>query len=211
MEALTLLRRLAEQHNYPALREACLDVRSSVTLACTYSWLLADVHLGDDVRRRVARSSRSIAPRFRSTRASIWRRSTWRWVSWIEPSPFWKPVRQENADHALLLARLAWCRLQQGRRDQAMALYRRSLSLRPLLAVYHNLLRLHRDSGRLTDMATCLDAAWRFWAEERINWPDDQRQIHDLQLRGVQLDLWLAQERFEAAEAWVEQQHERAE
>ena len=38
------------------------------------------------------------------------------------------------------------------------------------------------------------------------NWPDDQREIHSQQLRGLQLDLWLAQDHFEAAEAWVEQQ-----
>ena len=116
-------------------------------------------------------------------------------------------AQARQPDHAVLLARLAWCRLQLGRRDQALALYRRSLSVQPLMAVYHNLLRLHRDNGCLSEMATCLDAAWRFWATERANWPDDQHHVHTQQLQGMQLDLWLAQERFEAADGWVAEQH----
>jgi tetratricopeptide (TPR) repeat protein len=113
---------------------------------------------------------------------------------------------QQNADDALLLARLAWCRLQQGESDRALALYERSLSLRPSLAAYQNLLLLYRDSGRLTDMTRCLDAASRFWSEEQIDWAEDDRKSPSRQLRGMQLDLWLAEERFETAEAWVQRQ-----
>jgi tetratricopeptide (TPR) repeat protein len=89
-----------------------------------------------------------------------------------------------------------------------LALYERSLSLRPILAVYFNLLRLYRDSGRLADMAACLDAAWTFWQQDQAAWPEDRRRMHSRQLRGLQLDLWLAQARIEAAEAWIEREQD---
>ena len=73
-----------------------------------------------------------------------------------------------------------------------------------LAAVYHNLLRAYRDSARLTEMTACLLEARRFGAEQQEDWPDEQRRIFDRQLRGMQLDLWLQQERVAAAEAWIE-------
>ena len=221
MQSLTMLRRLAEQHNYSALHEACLGADSGEP-AVQVLLALADAHLGNTsaanrtlasldpdtlgidvrvdlaaVRIALGELDQAIAT-LETARREVARRENAR-------REF---ARRENADHALLLARLAWCRLQQGRNDDALALYERSLTLRPLLAVYHNLLRLYRDSGRLADLARCLDAARIFWVEEQADWPDDQRQIHSQQLRGMQLDLWLAQERLETAEAWVEGQRD---
>ena len=201
-----MLRRLAEQHNYSALREACLDADSrdpGVQVLLT----LADIHLGD--ASAGPRTLASLDPATLSLDARVDLAAVCIALGDLDHAiVILETARQENADHAVLLARLAWCRLQQGSRDQALTLYQRSLNLRPLLAVYHNLLRLYRDSGRLTDMAACLDAAWRFWAEEQADWADDLRRIHSQQLRGLQLDLWLAQERFEAAEAWVERERD---
>ena len=206
MEALTLLRRLAEQHNYSALREACLGADSGepgvqVLLA------LAEVHLGD-----ASAAHRTLVSLDRGTLGFDTRVDLAAMHMALgeldEAIAILESARRDSPDHALLLARLAWCRLQQGQHDDALALYERSLCLRPFLAVYHSLLRLYRDSGRLSDMAKCLDAAWRFWAEEQAHWPDDQRRIHSQQLRGMQLDLWLAQGRLEAAEAWVERQRD---
>ncbi len=207
MVALTVLRRLAEQHSYSSLREACLGTDSrhpgvQVLLA------LADVHLGDvsATHRRLAsieRGTLGIASRLDLASVHMALGELDQAIALLVAAR--REVAPEaKADRALLLARLAWCRLQQGQRDQALALYAQSLSLRPFLAVYLNLLRLYRDSCRLGDMECCLAAAWAFWAEEQAEWPDDQRRIHSRQLRWMQLDLWLALERFEAAESWVE-------
>jgi tetratricopeptide (TPR) repeat protein len=206
MEALTLLRRLAEQHNYPVLREACLDLGFRDPGVEVLS-ALADVHLGDASAGR--RAVVLVDPAALTLDARVDLAAVYMALGELDPAiAILEAARQENDDHGLLLARLAFCRQQQGRPEPALALYQRSLSLRPHIAVYHNLLRLYRDRGRLVDMATCLDAAWRFWHREQADWPDDQRQIHSEHLRGMQLDLWLAQERFEVAEAWVEQQRD---
>ena len=64
MQALTLLRRLAEQHNYSALREACLDADfrdSDVQIL----FALADVCLGDTTAGRRALAGKQSQP-FRS-------------------------------------------------------------------------------------------------------------------------------------------------
>jgi tetratricopeptide (TPR) repeat protein len=117
-------------------------------------------------------------------------------------------ARHDNPDHALLLARLAWCRLQQGDHDDALRLYERSLDLKPFMAVYHALMRAYRDNDQLEDLAKCLDAARQFWSKEQTDWPEAERQTHSQQLGFMQLDLWLAREQFEAAEAWLAGQRE---
>jgi tetratricopeptide (TPR) repeat protein len=117
-------------------------------------------------------------------------------------------ARHEAAHHGLLFARLAWCRQEQGRREEAVELYQRSLALEPRIAVYHNLLRLYQESGRLEDFAVCLEAAWRFWANEQAHWPNELGQAHSRHLWDMQLELWLAREQVEAAEAWLESERE---
>jgi len=204
MEALTLLRGLAEHHHYSALREACLETASGDP-AVRVLLALADVQLGDMSAGRCALASLDRGTLSLDARVDL--AAVHIALGELNPAiDILEAGLLENADHAVLLARLAWCRLQQGNRDRALTLYQRSLRLRPLMAVYHNLLRLYRDRGNLIEMATYLDAAWKLWNQEQCNWPDDQRALHSEQLRGLQLDLWLAEDRLEAAEAWVEQQ-----
>ncbi len=207
MAALTVLRRLAEQHSYSSLREACLDA-DPLDPGVQVLLALAEVHLGDGsaARRRLASihgERLEVAARLDLAAAHMalgeWERS----VAILEATQ--REVAPEAAgDRAALLARLAGCRLQQGRCGEALALYERSLALQPSLAAYLNLLRLYRDEGRLADMDGCLRAAWAFWSKEWEEWPEHQRRVHSQQLRCLQLDLWLALERFDAAEAWVE-------
>jgi tetratricopeptide (TPR) repeat protein len=206
MEALTILRRLAEQHSYPALREACLET-GAADPAVQVLLTLADIHLGNlsAGQRRLACLDRDALPVDARVDLAVVHIALGEIDQAIKVLEL---CRREQTDHPLLLARLAWCRLQQGQRDEALALYERSLSLRPILAVYFNLLRLYRDSGRLADMAACLDAAWTFWQQDQAAWPEDRRRMHSRQLRGLQLDLWLAQARIEAAEAWIEREQD---
>lgn len=207
MEVLTLLRRLAEQHDYPALRDGCLDAHpddpSSQVL-----FALAAAHLGDtptalQIVGSLDRAALPLDARVDLAAVYMALGDLHAAIAILERD------HQENRGHALLLARLGWCRLQQGNHELALALYEQSIRLRPFIAVYQGLLRLHRDNGRLTEMAACLDAAWSFWSDEQVNWPDHQRQIHHQQLLGIQLDLWLAQDRFEAVEHWIEQSHQQ--
>jgi tetratricopeptide (TPR) repeat protein len=211
MAALRMLRRLAERHDYATLREVCLGA-DSTDPAVQVLLAMAEAHLGNDsaARCRLASLDRGQlrvdsridlaavhAALGELDQATALLESARRGHGTLEP-----------ADHARLLARLAWCRLQQGLHDDALALYEQSLGVRPFVAVYQNLLRLYRDRGRLSEMERCLDAAWRFWAVEQADWPDDACRYQSRQLRAVQLDLWLDSERFEAAEAWVDEQQD---
>lgn len=203
MEVLTLLRRLAEQHDYAALRDGCLDTHPDDPSAQVL-FALAAVHLGDTptALRVIDSLDRAALP----LDARVDLAAVYTALGHLDAAiATLERDHQENGDHALLLARLGWCRLQQGNRDQALALYERSVRLRPFIAVYQSLLRIYRDSGRLTEMAACLDAARTFWSDEQAHWPDHQRRIHHQQLLSMQLDLWLAQGRFEAVEHWIEQ------
>ncbi len=206
MEALILLRRLAEQHNYAALREACLEADPAepgvqILLA------LADVRLGDASTGRLRLESLDADALALDSRVDLAAVHI-ALGALDDATAVLEAARGEHPDHALLLARLAWCRQQHGCHEDALGLYERSLRLQPRIAVYENLLRLYRDSGRLDEMEQCLEAAWAFWAEEQADWPDEQRQAHSRQLRDSQLDVVLARERIEIAETWLERQRD---
>jgi tetratricopeptide (TPR) repeat protein len=209
--SLSVLRRLVEQHDYGALREACLgaddgdrDVR--ILLA------LADAHLGDvSAARRTLTSIESgtlaLPARVDLAAVHIALGELNSAIAILE-SARRESAGQPHADCALLLARLAWCRLQQDRGDEALTLYQQSLSLGPRIAVYHNLMALYRDNGQLTEMAACLDSAFTFWEQTQADWPDGQRRVHRRRLRGMQVELWLARDDVESAEAWIDGQHD---
>lgn len=107
-------------------------------------------------------------------------------------------------DHSLLLARLAACYVQRQRREEAIALYQDSLRLQPHITAYQQLLRLYLQSEDLSQAGETLAAADIFWAGEREHWPAPQAALHDQQLRGLHLELWLAREDFASADAWLD-------
>lgn len=209
--SLTTLRRLAEQHSYAALREACLGAVSpeagvQVLLA------LANACLGDQAAARCIVASldrRALDIDGRVDLAAVYcaLEESGEAVAILE-SARRDAASQDGADHPLLLARLGWWRVRQERWDEALALYAQSLALKPRIAVYGNLLQLFRDSGRLDEMAACLDTAWRFWAGEQESWPERARQEHSQQLRGLQLDLLLDRGHVAAAESWIESERD---
>src|SRR5262245_16811466 len=164
MEPLTLLRRLAEQRNYSAVRGACLDLDSSDPGVQVLS-ILADAQLGDTCAARHALGSLNRVTLSLDARVDL--AAIYMVLDELDSAlAILEAAQRENEGHALLLARLAWCRAQQGRNDEAFALYQRSLCLRPSLAAHQNLLRLHRDNSRWVEMATCLETASRFWNED---------------------------------------------
>lgn len=211
MQPITLLRRLAEQQDYPALRDACLG-SASADPGVRVLRALAEVHLGDAcAARRIVESLDPDALPFdaRIDLAAVQMTlgEIDRAVALLEAA---RPeaAASDKAAHALLLTRLGWCRERQERLDEAVDLYRESISLQPSIGTYQNLLRLYRERGRLDEMARCLEAAWSFWSEEQAGWPDDRRRMHGQLLRARQLELLLAREPLEAADAWIDGQRD---
>ena len=206
MEPVTLLRRLAEQQSYAALHEACSDADGHdpavQVLAALAAVGLGDVSTGRRVVESINRATLDIDARVDVAAVHIALGEIDAAIGMLEAD------LERHVDHALLLARLAWCRSKQGQSDRALELYERSLAARPCMAVYHNLLRLYRESGRLADLTRCLDQAQMFWATEESDWPDAPRRAHTRHLRRMQLDCWLALEQCETAESWIERQRD---
>jgi tetratricopeptide (TPR) repeat protein len=206
MEPVTLLRRLAEQQSYAALREACIDADRHDPAVPVLD-ALAAVGLGDTSSGRRVLESIDCATLDVDARVDV--AAVHIALGEIDAAAgLLEADVERHADHALLLARLGWCRSKQGQSDRALELYERSLAARPCMAVYHNLLRLYRESGRLADLARCLDEARKFWATEEADWPVALRCAHSRHLRRMQLDCWLALEQPEAAESWIERQRD---
>ena len=209
MEALTLLRRLAGQHDYQGLRQACLEIGSD-TPAVQVLLAMADAQLGDAGAARHAMAALDLDTLALDARVDL--AAVYMALGEIDQAltilhtAKHDPAARGIATEALLLARLARCRLQQGERAEALLLYQHSVNLQPMTIVYRDLLNLYWQDDRLVEMAKCLDAAQRFWQEDQAAWADEQRLQHSRQLRNLRLDLWLAGEQAETAEAWIEGQ-----
>ncbi len=115
-------------------------------------------------------------------------------------------ARAEAPQHALLLARLAACHVQRQELEAARQLYERSLALQPRILAFEHLLALYLQSDEWVLAEQALENAEAFWADEKAYWPEAQAAWHSHQLRGLRLDLWLASERFAAADAWLDEQ-----
>lgn len=109
-------------------------------------------------------------------------------------------------DHALLLARLATCQLRRQQKAVARQLYERSLLLAPNILIYQQLLRLYLQDGSIKQGEQLLTQAEAFWRGEREHWPEPQAAWHGQQLRGLRLELWLAEEQYATVDAWLDEQ-----
>ena len=113
-------------------------------------------------------------------------------------------------DHALGLARLGFCRMQQGRLDEALVLYQRSAQLAPQrLPVLHSLVRLQMVAGAHEAAQRQLDQAIASLQAQHEQLPETAVQALSAQLRGLQLELWLARGRDAEAEAWLSERREQ--
>ncbi|WP_079204025.1 tetratricopeptide repeat-containing sulfotransferase family protein [Pseudomonas sp. CC6-YY-74] len=111
---------------------------------------------------------------------------------------------EAQPDHPLALARLAWFRMHSGQAEVARCLYLRSAELAPQrLPVWSALARLCLEAGDPDAAQQALDAAI-----ERLNvlhgeFPEPAVVQFTAQLRGLQLEIWLAQDDQARAEQWL--------
>ncbi len=204
--SLSLLRRLVEMRQFDALREACYSL--PVTSPAEQVLLaLAQVHLGQP------EAARQILAVLTPAELEVDARVDLAAVHLLLGEPdtaqsLLEATRAEAPDHALLLARLAACYVQQQRGEEAIPLYERSLHLQPRIADYQQLLRLYlQREDLLVQAEETLAAADVFWAGEREHWPASQVALHDQQLRGLRLELWLARDDLASADAWLDSRH----
>jgi tetratricopeptide (TPR) repeat protein len=115
-------------------------------------------------------------------------------------------------DHALAMARLAWCKMQLGELEVARTLYQRSVQLMPdRLPAWIALAHLCIEARDTEAAQQALDSAI---ARFDVIY-DDLRplvtQQFTAQFRGIQLEIWLTSEQMVQAEQWLETRRETLE
>ncbi len=114
-----------------------------------------------------------------------------------------EPILEQQPDHALGLARLAWCRMQQGRLEEARELYTRSAGLKERLPVLLAMVRLDLQAEKTEAAQKALDRAIACLETRRNDLPEISVSLFTAQLRGLQLEIWVTAKRFAEAEAWL--------
>ncbi len=108
-------------------------------------------------------------------------------------------------DHALALARLAWCRMIDGNHAEAESLYRRAAELAPeRLPVWIALARLNLRRNVHDQAQHALDAGLARLHTAAPELPVAAARLFDSQMRCLQLEIWAASERLAQAEQWIE-------
>ncbi|WP_052246225.1 tetratricopeptide repeat-containing sulfotransferase family protein [Leclercia adecarboxylata] len=203
--SLTLLRRLMEMQQFDVLQEACYSL--PVILPAEQVLLaLARAHLGQPEAARQALMALDPAALEVDVRVDLAAIHLF-FGECDAARVLLEATRPEAPDHPLLLARLAACYVEHQRGEEAIPLYERSLRLQPAITVYQQLLRLYLQRADLPQAGETLAAADLFWADEREHWPAQQAALHDQQLRGLRLELWLARDDVARADAWLEERH----
>lgn len=204
MNSLPLLRRLVEQRQFELLHEVCSS--SALQAPAEHVLLaLACAHFGDAQAARQALSVLDVSALDLDARVDL--AAVHVLLGDTDAAQaLLSAARTDAPKNPLLLARLAACHLQRQEPETARHLYEQSLALQPRILVFEHLLNLYLQSGELARAEHILAEAEAFWAHEQANWPDAQAAWHSQQLRGLRLDLWLAQDAFAAADAWLDEQ-----
>ena len=106
---------------------------------------------------------------------------------------------------ALALARQGWCYWQLGRWQAALVSYQRSLAIQPQrLQAWTALVSLNLLEQNTEAAQQALDDAIHLLQQQYEQMPIARVQPVLVQLRGLQLEIWLAQQQVETAEAWLE-------
>lgn len=203
MSPLPLLRRWAEQQEFTTLRDACLAGGGSAAELVLLA--LAQAHLGDAdaARQRIA----ALDPAALDLQARVDLAAVHLALNDLDSAAaLLQAALPDAGEHGLLLARLGWCRMQQGQPEQALALYQRSAAAEPRLPVLLNLLRLQLLADTPAPAQHSLDQACALWARQQADATPARRQQVQQQLHGLQLDIWLASDQQARAEAWLAEQ-----
>jgi tetratricopeptide (TPR) repeat protein len=219
LSQLNFLRTLLEQQQYAPLHTACLGsdladpaVQVLLALACAH---LGKREAAEHWRDQALGQADILDADARVDLAAVFMV----FLEVEEATEALEAVQRElglegRSEHALLLARLAWCRMQGGRMDEARSLFARSAVLQPSrLVVFINLARLcltSRPLGAEDALVPDVDAAQQAIAQgvallqaSHADWPTALVEQYTGQLRRLQLELWIASGEFARVEQWL--------
>ena len=116
---------------------------------------------------------------------------------------------KEDAQDALCLARLAWCRMTQGKLEEALELYQRSAKMAPeRLPVWTALIQLYIHEQDFELAQQSLIAAIQQLEHLRDQLPERAMLQFTAQFRSLQLELWVTSDALEKAEEWLDERRE---
>ncbi len=121
-------------------------------------------------------------------------------------------VLQDDAKHALALARLAWCCAHDNQLQQAQKLYEQSEAIEPgRLQLYTNLIQLCLEQDDHEAAQLWLDKAIVSFEHVYDDLPEHVAELQTTHLRCLQLEIWVADEAFARVEEWLEEKRESIE
>lgn len=122
-------------------------------------------------------------------------------LRWQMALPMLEAVLEQQPEHALALARLAWCRICEGREAEARQLYQRSAALEPhRFTVWCALARLCLQEGDLPAAQEAHDAAR---IDTDVLSTETAAELTG-QLQALQLEIQVAGGEIAKAEQWLE-------
>ncbi len=120
-----------------------------------------------------------------------------------------EPALIEQPNHALALARLAWCRWQQGETATARELYQRSTDIAPnRLPVWSALAKLSLVEQDTLVAQKSLDSAIVQLDQAKMKLPENIFSLFRRQFNGLQLEIWVETDEIAHAEEWLTAQRE---
>ncbi|MFT5721737.1 MAG: tetratricopeptide (TPR) repeat protein [Motiliproteus sp.] len=208
---LSVLRQLVDQQQFGSLqteaRQYHLESGDPQALPLL---ALAHAHLGerDEAHGRVAEAQARISELDQDARVDL--AAVYCLLGRIDEAvTLLLAVLKVQAEHALALARLAWCRLQQGQPVDACSLYQRSAALAPhRLPVWMAVARLQLVAADHPAAQQALDIAISRFEATLADLPEGVVNEFTAQLRGLQLEIWVACEALAQAEQWLDERRD---
>ncbi|MBF0471501.1 MAG: tetratricopeptide repeat protein, partial [Gammaproteobacteria bacterium] len=207
---LITLRSLAEQQRYPQLKSSCMELLAADDAPDVLPLLaLAQLHLGE---RTAAQSNLQLAQQ-QLARLDIDAKVDLAAVYLVLQQPetaltLLDPLLAEQPDHAMALARRGLAQMMLGSAEAAVCDFERGAELSPQrLAIWINLAQLRLQLQQPDAAERALQQGVSVLQQRAATLPAAEVVNHQRRLDGLQLQCWVLQQAFSAAEAWLNQQH----
>lgn len=205
---LDILRQLVDQQQFAALKDFArhtldeqADPRVLPLLALAHAQLGERdqaLQVAEQAQARLQQLDRDALVDLAAVYCLLWRLADA--VALLEPALAQQP------QHSLALARLAWCRLHEGRFDDARRLYEDAVRLAPQrLPTWTALIRLYIDNNTLDAAQQALHNAITQLQAIHADLPEAAVTQFTAQLRHAQLEIWVTSDQLAAAEQWLDE------
>ncbi len=206
---LVSLRKKADYQQYLSLKQSCLDFIATHSHPAIYPLLaIAHAHLGEFTQsdERLAQ-----ALKYRSQFDANALVDLAAVYMLKQPLDFAVEILNEAIDtqptHALALARLGWCKIQQQQLETAKKLFIQAAELEPeRITILIYLVQIYLQLSDEQSAQQRITQAQQKLTQIKTQIPEVLYQQHRQQINQLQLQIWVSQQQFSQAEHWLQQQ-----